>query len=834
MTDRHVTVFGGSISSATGTASSTRASSRFAQRRPPGLKLKETRKPTADPEEGVLPPDCGLCQKTIASNPLLCEKCQIWNELNHVFQCLREEQKWWQLPQTTVADALENTQCMMCQQIANAVLTRFPVDDETPKKELLKAEVQNLGPYCLGDKALNSLDPAFLEKLGMTSIKPDDLRLPEPKNGSQTTEMSSGKRVRVVLYLIVTAPAGSTLRQTIPELDAYADANCDADPTESLRLLGCHRITQEGGPGLRQPTIGLQLELNYSQAHNELTSLKCWEDPYINIDLVSKWMKNCHDKHGSKCDPKHSHISVPPGFRAIDTQMMCIVELPSEPVPSYAALSYTWGATSGIKELQLEIENLSTLQKESSLAKSDGIPAVILDSITLCRSLKERYLWVDRLCIIQDDPVSKYAQIRAMDQIYHMAAFTIVAATPLGVGLPGVKDRPRMSSLRNHTRRFHPKLRFITDNFKHTVMGSFWSTRGWTYQEQILSRRAIYITEFQAYFLCSGGAEQEGIGEFAATVNPWDFGQLAQYLSTVADYMSRNLTFRSDILHAFTGIGNVFAKNLGTALINGLPELFLPQALLWETGGESIRRRETPEIPSWSWAAWLGPIKYDQNSYANKIGTLIEFYFQCPQGGLRRVKTNCVWFFQAIRLDKFQDLPIVNEMYPEMRFMPSSELSNRMWRECPHRPWNVSAHPPDLGTVKRASQYPGSLVFATTIASVKLRTQELGGDSLGLDILDPHNSVIGRLGGLHKQYVSEILANNSVNEIIVLAAGIRGESFRYALAHNTERTDMSLWLLHVMLIRRDEVGVARRLGIGTVEAQSWKRCCPKWCTIILL
>lgn len=851
MAEDRVPRFGGVISSGTagGLARSTREASRFSQRRPRGLVLKETRTPTPalDTEDETRSSNCGICLKSLAQNPQLCEDCQIWNDAVHVFQCLRDTGKWQQLPGRSLQTLLKNKECIMCRQVAMAVLSRFTVSDETTRKELLESEIRNLGPYCLGQTALNSLDPAALRKSGRYSIEPGDLRLPHTFEVSKWKTGKDDKQFPVVLYLVVTASRGSTLRQTFPELDGYESVDGTTDSPREKPVLGCHRTIPDGGPGLHQPTIGLQLELSYAHSTSQLSSLKPWESSSINIELVSKWLRSCRDDHGPKCELDRSQTSLPRGFKAIDTQRLCIVDLPSQPITSYAALSYTWGGPSGIPELQLERSNIEVLQKEGSLAKLGGIPSVILDAIALCQSLNEKYLWVDRLTIMQDDPASKHSQIQAMDRIYNIATFTIIAATPLGAGLPGVTGHPRRSSLWNHTRRFHPKFRFIVDNFKHTVMNSFWNTRGWTYQERILSRRAVYITEFQSYFVCRRRAEQEDVGEFGATVNPWDFHSPAQYFSTVVDYTSRNLSFESDILNAFAGIGNIFAKEQGAPLIFGLPERFLPQALLWENSAESQRRDEAPGIPSWSWAAWKGRAEYEINTRVGKlqVGTLVRFYLQDPRHGLRRVEASEVWFFKDVRLEDMQDLPAVDNEYPEMRFMPAAGDSETAWRKCPHNPWAVSSRELDCSIVGRASKYPGSLVFSTTIATITLRSQHVGNEDEMeyVDIFDQSGTSIGRTSRLHRTYIKEILDSSASHEIIVLSAGILAEPSRYAQTHSILHVSGNMmlptagdtpWYLHVMIIQRDAHGVARRLCIGTVEMRRWEQCNPEWCTLILV
>jgi hypothetical protein len=56
------------------------------------------------------------------------------------------------------------------------------------------------------------------------------------------------------------------------------------------------------------------------------------------------------------------------------------------------------------------------------------------------KELHIRYLWVDALCIVQDDLSEKYTQMAIMAQIYLHAAVCLVAAagSDANAGLPGV------------------------------------------------------------------------------------------------------------------------------------------------------------------------------------------------------------------------------------------------------------------------------------------------------------------------------------------------------------------------------------------------------------
>ena len=72
------------------------------------------------------------------------------------------------------------------------------------------------------------------------------------------------------------------------------------------------------------------------------------------------------------------------------------------------ALSCTWG---NVVSCQLLTSNEKDLAEAGSLSKFD-LPKTIVDGIELTQLLGLRYLWVDALCIRQDDDSDKRYQIK--------------------------------------------------------------------------------------------------------------------------------------------------------------------------------------------------------------------------------------------------------------------------------------------------------------------------------------------------------------------------------------------------------------------------------------
>jgi hypothetical protein len=129
---------------------------------------------------------------------------------------------------------------------------------------------------------------------------------------------------------------------------------------------------------------------------------------------VQKWINNC-DNHG------HMQLSASPGrsldsFRCIDVEQDC---LSTESLGcKFAALSYTWGSGG---QLQLKHKNMRDLYRSGSLKNNlKNLSLVVRHAIRVCRELKISFLWVDALCIVQDDDNDKHHQIKNMNQVCHI------------------------------------------------------------------------------------------------------------------------------------------------------------------------------------------------------------------------------------------------------------------------------------------------------------------------------------------------------------------------------------------------------------------------------
>lgn len=369
------------------------------------------------------------------------------------------------------------------------------------------------------------------------------------------------------------------------------------------------------------------------------------------------WIQSCNNNHGDECQvdpiagrPPH-HI---PDW-VIDTEDGCIVRGCS--VQRYAALSYVWSSAAkdnvgrraaAEDRLNLQKDKLTDFCSQVFLRSRilERVPIVIRDAIDLVQLSGLRYLWVDSLCIVQYDETTRN-RVGLMNEIYSGAYFTIIAAAS-AKGLYGNKD---------YDDRPLPPRNFSARNLHSKLLCSHWASRGWTFQEHLLSKRAIVFLDDVCFWDCQREAqwphssmdeitgprlvhkklevwqppsssrhpaEEAALGRVSRKPFSRKESQDLTSLSPVPDfeffielvcrYSNRNLTYDQDVLPAFSGVLEALSRrSFRGGFLSGLPALFLDSALLWQPLLK-VRRRSPVKtatriaplapLPSWSWAGW--------------------------------------------------------------------------------------------------------------------------------------------------------------------------------------------------------------------------------------
>ncbi|KAL6907209.1 heterokaryon incompatibility protein domain-containing protein [Trichoderma evansii] len=349
--------------------------------------------------------------------------------------------------------------------------------------------------------------------------------------------------------------------------------------------------------------------------------------PIIDINIIKDWMKTC-EVHHSYCKMLPPPSSNGNFFRLIDVQEQRIIS--SANSEKYFALSYVWGSST---IAVLTKDTLSQYSLKGSL-KTATLPQTIVDCIQLVNDLGERYLWVDSLCIIQDDYNDKLEQLRTMDNVYRNAALVVVAAAgnDAQAGLCGVKNFTRREWQRKETMHgipymtAQPPLREVLERTK-------WNSRGWTFQEAMLARRILFFTEKQVYWSCRHANWREDmdweISRGASLSHPLDSFwetqvnqcRTARYCRDVMDFTKREIREQSDAIWAFMGILRLHLSRFPGGFIWGHPLDRLDATLIWDgCSGNHQHTAQYPlsfnnsiqsvEYPSWSWLSTNAPVDF--------------------------------------------------------------------------------------------------------------------------------------------------------------------------------------------------------------------------------
>jgi hypothetical protein len=370
----------------------------------------------------------------------------------------------------------------------------------------------------------------------------------------------------------------------------------------------------------------------------------------VDFGGIREWLEFCEKHHTDGCcEAEKVTLS---GFRLIDCQTRCIVPAPQD--CEYIALSYVWGNRP--EEPQNAIDVLGSLA-----------PLVIEDAIMVATNLDVRYLWVDRYCIDQNSE-EKDHQIRNMDLIYRRAKLTIIAAAgdDPSFGLPGVSSRSRTPQPMLQVKG-HLLISSLPDPSAE-LSSSKWASRGWTYQEGLLSRRRLVFTRSQVLFQCMNMHCWETISTPLHIMHTKDLKRFRDGISgcrafpprgigkshtdvvqRIGEYSQKDLSFEHDALNAVLGVLHAF-KRAGVLAhhISGIPSVPLwpmrqPQpanpveslvpGLSWvaESRNENIYLKRRDNFPSWSWAGWSGVgLRYwhfsmdELWSYEDLIDTTVE------------------------------------------------------------------------------------------------------------------------------------------------------------------------------------------------------------------
>ncbi|KAK9414556.1 putative Protein kinase domain-containing protein [Seiridium unicorne] len=350
------------------------------------------------------------------------------------------------------------------------------------------------------------------------------------------------------------------------------------------------------------------------------------------FELINEWIRICDEDH-----PCHRSQGLPMPTPRMPTRVLDVgvtteyevrlrlVEPHEKTNQRYVALSHRWGE---VGEELVQSTTTNTIGKFKERINFKQLPKTYQDAVIITRSLHIRYLWIDSLCIIQDDGNDWTLEAQRMGDYYSSAYVTIAASsavTPLDRILP---KRPDRDCVTIHVSGETIRLATAIDDFQADVENSILNTRGWVLQERALSRRTLHFTPTQIYWECGEGIHCETLAQLrnpkSQFLGDCDFPNLGltyfkneridfiQYIHTV--YSGLGLTKDTDRSMAIAGLHQRIARTFKGRFDYGVFWKWNERLFLWRAKvAGSLSRIEyasKQSVPSWSWMAYSGVIGY--------------------------------------------------------------------------------------------------------------------------------------------------------------------------------------------------------------------------------
>ena len=358
------------------------------------------------------------------------------------------------------------------------------------------------------------------------------------------------------------------------------------------------------------------------------------------IRLARFWIDCCLESHSACARPARTPLP---------TRIIDIGGPDGAPTPRlrvnrgelgrYVTLSHCWGIG---QRLTLTKRNLNAFQQSVPF---NQLPRTFQDAIEIIRLLGLRYLWIDALCIVQDDQQDWRRESASMCAVFENALFSISALSAEDTHSGILHDR-RHSQIWAELNNLNFGVRTRLDLLQSARERSRLESRAWCLQERLLPRAILHIAPQQLHWECRTGSASESFSELApnelksskelstphaSTQGKPDYSSINKnWLSLVSTYSARQVTRASDRLPAIAGLADKARKELGIAsYMEGLWSHDLHAGLLWRrqsrVHGQVIPSRDRypvrvssvskdrprrPIASSWSWASTNDAVNY--------------------------------------------------------------------------------------------------------------------------------------------------------------------------------------------------------------------------------
>jgi hypothetical protein len=312
----------------------------------------------------------------------------------------------------------------------------------------------------------------------------------------------------------------------------------------------------------------------------------------------------------------------------VSTPTYKIYEPKSHERGKYIALSYCWGISSS---RILLTSNLADLKQE---IPSDMMPACFKDAVLIAKRLNIPYLWVDTMCIVQNDRVDWEIESSKMAEVYRNAAFVIAASSSSNL---------HESFLVSKDEYYNPVTLdcVITDGEASTtfkarrkatvgIHASFprsgpqdpLTLRAWAFQERELATRCISFHKAEIQWQCQGleicqCQEMLQAPTRCTSRLPTKKADDAEAVLwrewhlLVEEFSSRELTYPEDKLSALSGLAKHFSDMTTSVYAAGMWKDHLLFDISWQRQSRRPLQLPVEDIaPSFSWASLSVPVDY--------------------------------------------------------------------------------------------------------------------------------------------------------------------------------------------------------------------------------
>ncbi|KAL8769734.1 MAG: hypothetical protein Q9209_004350 [Squamulea sp. 1 TL-2023] len=416
-----------------------------------------------------------------------------------------------------------------------------------------------------------------------------------------------------------------------------------------------------------------------------------------NCQIMNTWLDVCR-RHHKKCSVNLESF-LPTRLLdlcAFETEDIRLVASDVKDIkhgdlqPEYTALSHCWGPPER-HPIKTTTKNLDEMMTRILINK---LPNTFRDAVYITRELGKQFLWIDSLCIIQDDEDDWAKESALMASVYGQSYCTLAAHSSQNATegcrlVPHIQTAICRSTEIDTQDEYHNsyRIRFFEreprdwhkeygDNpYTHSEFGTPDTplrSRAWTLQERELSVRKIHFSKDQLLWECC---------ELKASAQlPWhhkttedDFemfpvrnalaenivpgGPVAmrdRWYQLMEDYSTRSLTNELDTLPALSGLAQQYQDIFPAGqYLAGMWSNHMPAALLWRSKHSDASQTLSYIAPTWSWASVRGPISFDSQRLCNFGGT--------PEQRPQESSSNCD--FGDLQVGMMQGIPRYSDKY---------------------------------------------------------------------------------------------------------------------------------------------------------------------------